>query len=287
MKTSLSHLPQHKQDELDAIKRIICENEKHIEIILLFGSYARGNWVEDEYIEEGVTYGYKSDYDLLLIFDKVEIPNQIAIKSKLEKLIRNSGEVDTLTRMIVHDIHYLNHKLTIGSYFFVDVVKEGIILYNSGNFTLAESKELSQEERKKYAQEDFEDGMERANEFFIDFRNALERESYNNAALYLHQVTERYYHTISLVFTRYKPKLHDIEELERQVCSLDTRFCKVFPRNTHEEIHRFDLLKKSYIEARYSKKFKITKEELEYLAEKVQKLKKLTYEICKEKIENF
>jgi predicted nucleotidyltransferase len=56
MKTSLSHLPEHKQAELKAIKEALVPHYGEIEMIILFGSYARGNWVEDKYVENGRTY---------------------------------------------------------------------------------------------------------------------------------------------------------------------------------------------------------------------------------------
>src|SRR3954468_20039474 len=67
MKTDLSHLPEHKQAELKAIVAALIPKYAEIEMIILYGSYARGNWVEDKYVENGVTYEYKSDYDLLIV----------------------------------------------------------------------------------------------------------------------------------------------------------------------------------------------------------------------------
>jgi len=49
----------------------------------------------------------------------------------------------------------------------------------------------------------------------------------------------------------------------------------------------FKLLRKAYIDARYKKDYKITKKQLEYLAERVKVLQKLTNKICKKKIESF
>ncbi len=49
----------------------------------------------------------------------------------------------------------------------------------------------------------------------------------------------------------------------------------------------FTLLKKAYVDARYKKDYKITKEQLEYLAERVKILQKLTKKICTAKIESF
>jgi hypothetical protein len=36
-------------------------------MIILFGSYARGGWVEDVYGEDGVIYEYRSDFDILVV----------------------------------------------------------------------------------------------------------------------------------------------------------------------------------------------------------------------------
>ena len=47
-------------------------------------------------------------------------------------------------------------------------------------------------------------------------------------------------------------------------------FLRVFPQSNDEEKRLFELLKKSYIEARYSKSFTVEKSELDYLSERVQ-----------------
>jgi len=49
----------------------------------------------------------------------------------------------------------------------------------------------------------------------------------------------------------------------------------------------FKLLKKTYIDARYKKDYKITKQQLEYLAQRIKKLHELTEKICVAKIKSF
>jgi uncharacterized protein len=71
------------------------------------------------------------------------------------------------------------------------------------------------------------------------------------------------------------------------VAGCDPAFLTVFPLATHEQKECFDLLKRAYIEARYSSAYKITKEQLEYLAERVQKLQELTKKICEARIEAY
>ena len=81
--------------------------------------------------------------------------------------------------------------------------------------------------------------------------------------------------------------MHDLEKLDRQACKLDVRFKTVFPRATEEEERLFQLLKKAYIESRYTLDFKVTREELEYLSERVKMLQELTEKACGERIESF
>ena len=61
----------------------------------------------------------------------------------------------------------------------------------------------------------------------------------------------------------------------------------VFPCQTAEEKHLFDLLRRAYVEARYNKNYRITAEELQYLAERVQLLRALTEKFCGEEIDRL
>jgi len=286
MKRSLSHLPKHKQEELKEITSIIKENAG-VEMIILFGSYARGNWVEDIYKEGHITYEYKSDYDILVIVEEHGAVIKFGLWRKIESIIRRSSTIRTRATLIVHDIKEINKALSKGQYFFTDIKKEGVLLYESKRFELAKAQNLSPEERKLTAQEDFKYWYKSASEFLAGFKFYFNRRSYRNAAFELHQATERFYMTALLVFTHYKPKEHDIKLLGKQVSNLDPRFLPIFPRTTQEEERLFELLRKGYIDARYNPKYKITKKELEYLAERVKKLQRVTREVCKERIESY
>jgi hypothetical protein len=56
---------------------------------------------------------------------------------------------------------------------------------------------------------------------------------------------------------------------------------------TQKEKDRFKLLEYAYIGGRYDPSYRISKEDLEILAKDVQKLLKLTKEICEKKIQSF
>jgi len=161
------------------------------------------------------------------------------------------------------------------------------MLYDSGKLELAEARECDIKQRAINAKEDFEHWFQNAKDFYASFMSDLNEERYKIAAFDLHQATEALYATISLVFTNYKPKTHFLDTLGSYAASYDSRFLTVFPQTTDEERECFKLLNRAYVDARYKKTYAITKEQLEYLAGRIEKLQSLTEKICKEKIESF
>ncbi|MCB2261629.1 MAG: HEPN domain-containing protein [Candidatus Thiosymbion ectosymbiont of Robbea hypermnestra] len=284
MKTSLEHLPEQKQQELQRAIEIIRE-EIDLDMLILFGSYARGDWVED-LDPETLLYRYQSDFDLLVITETPRQANKIEQNSQLaQHLIKTIHR--TPISLIAEDIQFVNRRLRRSQYFYIDILREGVLLYDSGKFQLAEPIEITPKERKRLAEEDFEYWLDNAKEFLIDVNSALKRGSYKKAAFYLHQATESFYGTILLVFTRYKPSTHDLEKLGQRVSSIEPRFLTIFPRATEEERERFKLLRKAYVDARYKPSYTIKKEELAWLVERVRGLQALTEKLCKEKIASY
>jgi predicted nucleotidyltransferase/HEPN domain-containing protein len=286
MKTDLSHLPEHKQNELKSIVAALIPRYSEIEMIILFGSYARGNWVEDKYVEKGTTYEYKSDYDLLIILSKNGQSNSDTLTQSISGKL-NELKLDTPVHPIFHGIEFVNKELQEGSYFFGDIKKEGIQLFNTSRYKLDDKRDMSPAEVQANAQRDFDNWFVSANEFYLGFTDFYNRESYKTSAFMLHQATERYFGAIQLVFTGYKPKTHDIEALGYLAKAVNMEFGKVFPQASVQERQRFSLLKKAYVDARYNMDYKISKEDLVYLSERVQMLRDLTEQICKQKIASF
>jgi hypothetical protein len=128
-----------------------------------------------------------------------------AVSAKLEAL-----KLDTLVHPIFHGIDFVNAALSEGKYFFDDIKREGILLFNTSRYQLAEKRKLSPLEVQKIAQADFDQWFESANQFFSQYNHAMNDSYWKVAAFQLHQATERYYGTIQLVFTGNKPKTHDL-----------------------------------------------------------------------------
>lgn len=284
MKTALDYLPKQKQQELQRVIEIVQE-EIDLEMLILFGSYARGDWVED-LDPKTLQYRYQSDFDLLVVTETPRQADRIEQNNQLSRRLAKSIH-RTPVSLIAEDIQFVNRRLRKSQYFYIDILREGVLLYDSGKFNLAEPREITGLERKKLAEQDFEYWFNNANEYYAAYEIMLEQNFINKAAFILHQTTECLYGTILLVFTRYKPNTHDLEKLLQRVSSIEPKFLTIFPRSTEEEKENFKLLRKAYVDARYKPSYTITKEQLDWLAVRVQELQVLTEKLCKEKIASY
>jgi len=282
----LPHLPSSKQEELNILTPVLAAF-KEVEMVILFGSYARGNWVEDRYVEKGITYEYRSDFDLLVVLTHEDLQQKFRIEDKVKAELVATGKVNTPLSLIFHGIKQLNASLRMGNYFFRDIKEEGKVLYDSQKFKLVNPRKMTAEQYRQKAQEYFDQWFMSACTFLKYSITAMENTDFLYSAFNFHQATEHFYTTILLVFTDYRPKDHNLENLGIKVAMCDKRFA-VFPQTTDEEKRLFELLKRAYIDARYKMdEYRISKEELEYLSEKVNLLKTLTEQICKDKIKEI
>jgi predicted nucleotidyltransferase/HEPN domain-containing protein len=286
MKNTIDHLPQFKQDELQAIVSLICEHCDDVEKIILFGSYARGKYKEEKDLKPNSRSGHVSDYDILVVTRKKEIALDSVLWSKISKQLRVIG-FSAHPKIITHDIIELNKKLSEGQYFFSDITKEGILLFDTKKFELTHQKKLTKEQKQKIAQDHFDEWFTSATEFMDYYEIALEKKSLKKAAFFLHQSAESCYKTILLVFTNHAPREHFLEILEKEAEKHHIELKNIFSKPTKQYEDRFKLLEYAYIGGRYDSDYYISKDDLEILAVDISRLLELTKKICKKKIENF
>jgi len=292
--TNLSHLPKAKQDQLQLAVDIILEKTQP-SLLILFGSYARGNWLES-LADDGVHYRYQSGFDLLAIVKNEALAIKIERKNSLHK--RLGREVETPINLIAEDIQFVNRRLRSGQYFYSDMLQkkcdrqkgdkqEGIVLHDSGEFELATPNTANSQIRQAVARDDFDYWFTKATKYREYSDIAMSKGDFGEAAFFLHQSAERFYGTILLVFTRYRPSSHDLRKLSQRVTSIEPQFLTVFPQGSAEEQANFELLRKAYINARYKPSFAITQPILAWLSARVLYLQTLTEQLCQAKIARF
>ena len=113
----LAHLPDRKRRELEraaqilfgefdeSLKTKLSEKGRRGRILklILFGSYARGDWVEDR------KSGYRSDYDLLVVVNYGGFAEQY---EAWEKAAERFLQELTITRQLSTPVNFIVHTLT-------------------------------------------------------------------------------------------------------------------------------------------------------------------------------
>jgi len=298
MRTDLDHLPAAKQREIDRVKAIIFEEfedalalaqhewkkKGKIEKIILYGSYARGGWVDEPHTAKG----YRSDFDILIIVNDKRLTDKVDYWLKLDNRLMRELAIDKTLRtpvnFIVHTLGEVNDGLAHGRYFFMDVAKEGIALYEADDRVLHVPKPKTPEQALAMAKEYFEDWYPSAMRAHVNFGDDLKRGWNKDAAFILHQAAERLYHCVLLVCTFYTPHVHNLGFLRTQAERIDMRLVDAWPRELRPDRARFEKLKEAYVKARYSKHYRISEEELTWLGEQIEKLGRAVHTICLERI---
>lgn len=291
MKKSISYLPSTNQRDLHFIIESVLQRLKQTEMIILFGSYARNDYVAyDEKYEFRKLQFYVSDYDILVVTSDVSDGVADKYLDVVETLYYNRAkdpDRQPPIQFISEDMKKLNKYLEEGRYFYTQIKQEGIILYNSGKFKLARKRKLNFKEIQKQAQEYFDDKYESANRKFELAKISLEKNWYTDSVFNLHQACESYIYAIRLVFTLLNPKQHNLSKLLNSVKQYPDEFAKVFPQDTPEEKRLFKLIKAAYVEGRYNPDFMVSKEDIDALVPKVELLRDITKQICEVKIKQY
>lgn len=298
MRNDLDHLPHNKQRELkrvseilfaefaDAMKHASSAKKKDGRIlkVVLFGSYARGGWVDEPHTAKG----YLSDYDLLIVVNQKQVVDFATYWYHAEDKLMQDANIKTPVNFIVHTLDEVNNALAQGQYFFSDIIKEGIALYElKGATPFITPKPQTPQEALATAQKHYEQWMVPAERALINFKDDKDRGWNNEAVFQLHQAVERLYTCLLLVETNYSPSTHNIKFLRSLAEQIDPKLINVWSRETKNDRRAFELLKRAYVEARYSEHYVITEEELAWLGERAAVLRTLIETRVKERLDQL
>jgi hypothetical protein len=88
------------------------------------------------------------------------------------------------------------------------------------------------------------------------------------------------YHCVLLVCTFYTPHVHNLAQAER----IDRRLIHVWLGDTKKDRAAFEKLKDAYVKARYSKHYRVSLEQLTWLAEQIEELGRVVHSVCSERL---
>jgi predicted nucleotidyltransferase/HEPN domain-containing protein len=298
MKTSLDHLPDRKRHDLERVVQIVFaefedataistqkwKKQGRIAKIILYGSYARGNWIEDH---QG---GYYSDYDILVVVSDERLADPELWHRSQDHLLREyavAKRISAPVGMVVHSMADVNAQLSRSRPFFIDIVREGIVVYSLDEHQFEMPKPLDTAKRLAEAEANFKKWFGTASNFLKMAKFGAKDGMKNEAMFVLHQATEHAYHAVLLTLTLYSPKSHNIEFLRNKSEDIARDLIPVWTRDTKFARRCFELLQQAYVKARYSPYYNIRDVELEWIVGRVELLHALVKETCEAHIRSI
>lgn len=289
MRSDLEHLPERQQRELQRVRDILLAGFEAARIsgggansgwrrggqilkIILFGSYARADWVDEP------ENGYLSDFDLLIVVNHEKLTNIADYWWNSEDEILRDPAIGRTVNLIVHDLQYVNDALRRGEYFWTDIVRDGIALYEIPSHPFATPQPMTSADAVVIAEREMDRWL-KAVDRFLKIANISAAESADdpdwrkNAAFNLHQAVEASYACFLLVHTLYFPRSHNIKFLRSLAEAVDVGLVEAWPRESRFDRRRFELLKRAYVEARSSDQYDASAEDLDWLMARTKHLR--------------
>jgi len=292
MRKDVDHLPEAQQGELrrvqnllmaefaEAVARATSSSRKNGKIykIILFGSYARDDWVDEP------DNGYQSDFDLLVIVSHRDLTDIEHYWYVAEDKILRAADIARPVNIIVHSLEEVNASLGRGEYFWVDIARDGIILYELPCHPLAAPKPLTTADAYQMASGYFEDWLAKTDSAIKLATFAISERELKDGAFLFHQATERAYICFLLVHKLYFPKSHNIKFLRSLAEDNEGRLIAAWPRDARIDRRRFELLKRAYVEARYSPAYAIGLDDLDAILASVRALRDIVEQVSQERL---
>ncbi|MHC5305668.1 HEPN domain-containing protein [Bartonella sp. LJL80] len=293
MDEKLEHLPQSKQRMvklmLDTILHTFQQQfepspyrstkDAKIVRVILYGSHARGGYVNDN------TSGYHSDYDFCILLNNTRFKNPKywhGVEEALINIPSLSASDHSSPGLVIHGYKEMNAKLRDGWPFYVDIVNDGITLYELEGYPFSPIGPLKPKRRKVMAERWFHEYIEEADKFLKMASLAREQgdKFQNLAAFHLHQATETLYHCVLLTLKLYAPKLHDLKKLHQKAVNLVPELKDLWPIHDRRAERAFERLYDAYVKGRYSRHYEITNEELDWLESRIKLLREKVVAAC-------
>jgi HEPN domain-containing protein len=206
-----------------------------------------------------------------------------------DKVLRDEA-IGRPVNIIVHSLDEVNQALSRGEYFWVDIARDGIVLYELPGSALAAPQPLTAADAFEMAQSYYREWLPAVDRSISTAAEQAKRGETElgwrkDAAFTLHQATERAYACFLLVQKLYFPRSHNIKFLRSLTEDSEPRLIDAWPRATRPERRRFELVKRAYVEARYSASYEIGIDDLEEIAASVARLRDIVDAVCRERLD--
>ena len=196
-------------------------------------------------------------------------------------------DVQTPVNFIVHSLRGVNTRIKEGRYFFTDIRREGIVLYELEPEPLAQPGTPNPDDAYRVAKEYFDDRLPHAQSFTEGAEFYLGKGRFKEGAFLLHQAIEQAYSTFLLVTTNYSPASHNLKFLRRLSEGQQNELAKAWPQDQQRYKAWFNIVNEAYVKARYSPHFDITEEALLWLLKQTNLLIAQIEQLCSQHLDKM
>jgi HEPN domain-containing protein len=187
--------------------------------------------------------------------------------------------------IIVHGLDTVTNAIFEGSRFFTAACRDGIQLYTASGLRLnIDYSNLNTATTLVNAEKHYHHRYCMALGFLEAADECFDKGYFNNTVFMLHQAVEQACIAMIRVFMAYRSDMHNLSRLLNLCLCFSGEPAALFPRKTGEEQRLFQLLLKSYSDARYRDEYKIDSTDANMLCTQVRALLELTEELCTKKL---
>lgn len=297
MKSNLDHLPDRQQQELTTIVghllrgfetataggSSVWRRYAKIHKIILFGRYARGDFVDEP------ENGYLSGFDILVVVSDGKLTDLANFWYETEQRIKHDPSIGRIVNLMVNDLASMNRGLEAGVHFFRELIDQGILLYEVPGHAFSRFRPLTASAATDLARKYFQCQANSVKTKLHLARYAITRgqdlDWPQTAAFNIHQAVEATYLAVLLVTGFYAPRSHNIAFLRGLAEAQAPVLASVWLRESRALRRPFEKLSRAYVDARYNQdSYKITTAELEHLQERADKLFRSSRVVCGERL---
>jgi uncharacterized protein len=190
--------------------------------------------------------------------------------------------------IIVHGLEIVSNAIAQGSRFFITTCKTGLLLYSANGLRLDfDYPNLNPATTLAKAEKHYRHRYNMAVGFVEAAGECLDKEFYNNTVFMLHQAVEQACIAMVRVFIAYRSDMHNLIRLLHLCRCFSDEPLEVFPLKTDADRNLFQLLLKSYSDARYRDEYNISAEDAGLLWTRVKALVELAGALCTGKINEY
>lgn len=200
----------------------------------------------------------------------------------------NTHFKDAGVTILCHSTAGVKEAIASQSRFFTTVWQSGTVMYSSNGIMQVEMPApIDPVKTIAKAEKHFNNRFSLSRGFLESAEARFKNGSFNLSVFMLHQVVEQASIGMIRIFMGYRSDIHHLGRLLTLCLCFSEAPNNIFPRHNEEENHLFQVLLRSYSEARYRDEFTVMEEDARMLLLRTRKFLDTAEKLCVEKIAEY